>query len=80
MGSPAVGASGVSAPVRYLRGLQVWPVWGLPPRLRGYVLAVIAASTVALILAALHTTWRLHNALLFGVLLAIGMIDRKSVV
>ena len=79
MGSPAVGASGVSAPVRYLRGLQGWPVWGLPPRLRGYVLAVIAASMVALILAALHTTWRLHNALLFGVLLAIGMITVESI-
>jgi diguanylate cyclase (GGDEF)-like protein len=56
-----------------------WPVWVLPPRLRGYVIAVIAAGAVAAGTAAAFTPWRAHDAILYGILLAIGAVTVESI-
>ena len=67
-----------SAPRRWLGTAGRWPVWTLPPRLRWYVLAVIAAGAAASATAAALTRWRLTDALLYGVLLAFGAITVEA--
>jgi diguanylate cyclase (GGDEF)-like protein len=59
--------------------LRDWPVWALPPRLRRYVLTVICAGAAATVAAGVRTPWRAHDALVCGVLLAIGAITVESV-
>jgi diguanylate cyclase (GGDEF)-like protein len=62
--------------MRWLRG---WPVWMLSPWLRRYVLAVICLWAVATVAAAVRTPWHAHDALVCGVLLAIGAVTVESV-
>jgi diguanylate cyclase (GGDEF)-like protein len=59
--------------------IRAWPVWGLEPRLRRYVIGVIAAGAAAIGSAAAFTVWRGSNAVMFVFLLAIGAITVEAI-
>ena len=79
MGQPQPEPSCKSAPARWPGVLRSWPVWLLPARLRGYVIAVIAAGVVATGTAAAFTPWRARDAIMYGILLAIGAVTVESI-
>jgi diguanylate cyclase (GGDEF)-like protein len=51
-----------------------WPLWALKPRLRAYVLTVIAAGAAATGWAAAVTHWHLKDLVLYVLLSAFGLI------
>ena len=51
-----------------------WAVWSLPPGLRRYVLGVILTAAVAATAAAIVTTWRASDGLLFALLVCFGAV------
>jgi diguanylate cyclase (GGDEF)-like protein len=55
-----------------------WELWKLPRLVRGYVLAVIGGGTVASLLAAATTRWRLDDMLLFAALAAFGAVTIEA--
>jgi diguanylate cyclase (GGDEF)-like protein len=59
--------------------IRGWPLWRLEPRLLGYVLAVIAASVAATVTAAMYTSWRVSDAVLYLLLLVFGAVFVEAV-
>jgi diguanylate cyclase (GGDEF)-like protein len=55
-----------------------WPLWRLDTRLRGFVVAVTCAGFAAAGVAAGLTPWHRDDAVLFGLLLAVGVIAVES--
>lgn len=55
-----------------------WPLWGLRPRLRGYVTVVICVGLAATGAAAVFTPWHRGDAELYGLLLALGVITIEA--
>ena len=68
----ARGTSGCRA--RWPGAVCAWPVWGLNPRLRGYLIAVVAVGFAAIGGAAEVTRWRPGDAVMDGALLAFGVV------
>jgi diguanylate cyclase (GGDEF)-like protein len=54
-------------------------VWVLSVRLRCHVLAVMAAGVIAIAMAAAFTQWHVRDALLYGFLLAFGVITVETI-
>lgn len=69
---PALISVMVRGPRRCVALVAGWTVWRLRPALRCYVIAVIAAAVIAASLAAALTSWRVHDALVFGMLVGFG--------
>ena len=59
---------------RWPGAVCAWPVWGLNPRLRGYLIAVVAVGFAAIGGAAEATQWRPGDAVMYGALLAFGVV------
>jgi diguanylate cyclase (GGDEF)-like protein len=62
-----------------LNRIQDWPLCNLPPALRAYVIALIAADAAAIAVAAARTPWHEGDALTYLILLAIGAVTVESV-
>src|SRR5579859_5028863 len=73
-GGPIFLLAVVRGPRRCKELVASWVIWRLAPPLRWYVTLVIAAAMAAAGSAASMTSWRLHDALLFGLLAAFGGI------
>jgi len=73
-------ASGNSSVVRAqnLGTVRDWPLWRLNTRLRAFAAAVIGVGFAATGVAAVFTRWQRHDAMLFGLLLAVGVIAIES--
>jgi diguanylate cyclase (GGDEF)-like protein len=63
---------------RGLGTLRDWPLWRLSARLRCFAVAVICAALAATCVAASLTQWHARAAVLFGLLLAAGVIATES--
>lgn len=55
-----------------------WPLWQLDARLRDFVIAIICAAFAAAGVAAGLTPWRRGDAVMFGLLLGVGVIAIES--
>jgi diguanylate cyclase (GGDEF)-like protein len=55
-----------------------WPWWQLPPLLRWYVAAPIAAWVAVGVILVMHTGWRSSDLVLFGLLVICGSISHAS--
>ena len=75
----AAATSAVASDTRWPDVMRGWPLWRLPPWLRGYVLAVIGAGAAAIAVAAAFTPWRVRDVLLYGFLLAFGAVTVETV-
>jgi diguanylate cyclase (GGDEF)-like protein len=73
----APGNSNV-VPAFPLGTVREWPLWRLGPRLRGFVVAVICAGLAAAGVAGALTPWHSRDVVLFGLLLAVGVIAIES--
>jgi diguanylate cyclase (GGDEF)-like protein len=51
-----------------------WPLWGLSPLLRCYVLTIPAAAAAVLVAAAAVTPWQPRDAVIFLMLLGLGVL------
>lgn len=78
MERPGHVLAGPAAPTRLLAAVRGWPLWSLNPLLRGYAVTVIILYGTAVATAAAFTPWRVHHAVVAGVLLAIGAVTVES--
>lgn len=79
MARSAARSLAVARCVRWPGAIRRWPVWALDLPLRAYVLGVIAAGGAAIASAALFTSWRISDVLLYGFLLGFGAVTVEAI-
>ena len=60
------------------RTVRAWQVWTVPKPLRSYVLSITTFAFIVGVLGAVRTSWRLSDLVIFGGLLACGLIAIES--
>jgi diguanylate cyclase (GGDEF)-like protein len=63
---------------RWQRSVRGWPVWTLSSPLRGYVVTIIVLYGAAVAASASSPQWRPHQALVAGMLLAVGAVTMEA--
>jgi diguanylate cyclase (GGDEF)-like protein len=71
-------ASSLTSRLKGCLAVRDWAWWELPPRLRWYVAIQPAAAIAAIGATAAHTNWRLHDLVVFFVLMCCGTVSIAS--